>query len=101
MVAYHLYLLRHGITEANLAGKYIGSTDEPLCQKALAERIEKELQVVERRLRAKVARRVEVEPPLAVESQLDPALTWSDLEWLVESCGLPVAGSSTSTSAGP
>ena len=24
-------------------------------------------------------------------SQLDPSLTWSDLEWLVETCGLPVA----------
>lgn len=31
MRAYRLYLIRHGITEGNLKGQYIGSTDLPLC----------------------------------------------------------------------
>jgi alpha-ribazole phosphatase len=32
MKAYHIYLLRHGMTEANEKGQYIGSTDVPLCE---------------------------------------------------------------------
>ena len=35
-----IWLIRHGMTEGNLKGRYIGRTDEPLCQegkKALAE----------------------------------------------------------------
>lgn len=32
MRAYRLYLIRHGITQGNLEGKYIGSTDLPLCE---------------------------------------------------------------------
>lgn len=30
MKAYHVYLLRHGMTQANKEGKYIGSTDLPI-----------------------------------------------------------------------
>ena len=33
-----IYLIRHGKTEGNLSGKYIGSrTDEPLCQEGIRE----------------------------------------------------------------
>ncbi len=32
MRAYRLYLIRHGITQGNLNGQYIGSTDLPLCE---------------------------------------------------------------------
>ena len=32
MVSYKLYMIRHGVTQGNLEGKYIGSTDLPLCQ---------------------------------------------------------------------
>jgi alpha-ribazole phosphatase len=32
MKAYHIYLLRHGMTEGNKKGQYIGSTDMPLCE---------------------------------------------------------------------
>ena len=31
MKNYYLYLIRHGITEGNLDGKYIGQTDLALC----------------------------------------------------------------------
>ncbi len=31
MRAYRLYFIRHGLTLANLEGRYIGVTDEPLC----------------------------------------------------------------------
>lgn len=31
MINYTLYMIRHGITEGNLQGKYIGFTDLPLC----------------------------------------------------------------------
>ena len=27
-----LYLIRHGKTKGNLEGRYIGTTDEPLCE---------------------------------------------------------------------
>ena len=40
MRSYRIYLLRHGMTGANLEGKYIGATDVPLCEegrKQLAE----------------------------------------------------------------
>lgn len=30
MKAYHLYLIRHGMTQGNDEGRYIGSTDQPL-----------------------------------------------------------------------
>jgi alpha-ribazole phosphatase len=30
MKAYHIYLLRHGLTQANKEGKYVGRTDVPL-----------------------------------------------------------------------
>lgn len=33
MKNYYLYLIRHGITQGNLDGKYIGQTDLPLCPK--------------------------------------------------------------------
>ena len=32
MKNYRLYLIRHGITRGNLEGKYIGTTDLPLCE---------------------------------------------------------------------
>ena len=32
MKNYRLYLIRHGITSGNLEGKYIGTTDLPLCE---------------------------------------------------------------------
>ena len=30
MKAYHIFLLRHGLTQANAEGRYVGSTDTPL-----------------------------------------------------------------------
>ncbi len=36
MLNYTLYLVRHGITEGNLQGKYIGFTDLPLCDEGYA-----------------------------------------------------------------
>lgn len=35
MKTYKLHLLRHGITEGNLKGLYIGHTDLPLCQQGI------------------------------------------------------------------
>lgn len=33
-----IYLIRHGKTQGNLSGKYIGSrTDEPLCEEGIRE----------------------------------------------------------------
>ena len=32
---YRLYLIRHGITRGNLEGKYIGTTDLPLCEEGV------------------------------------------------------------------
>ena len=32
---YRLYLIRHGITSGNLEGKYIGTTDLPLCEEGV------------------------------------------------------------------
>lgn len=43
MKTYQIYLLRHGVTQGNLEGKYIGSTDAPLCEygeKTLHELVE-------------------------------------------------------------
>lgn len=37
MKGYRLQLLRHGITQANLDGRYIGTTDTPLCSEGTAE----------------------------------------------------------------
>ncbi len=36
MKNYYLYLIRHGITQGNLDGKYIGQTDLPLCEDGAA-----------------------------------------------------------------
>lgn len=33
MKAYHLYLIRHGMTQGNDEGRYIGSTDQPLSER--------------------------------------------------------------------
>lgn len=44
MKAYHIFLIRHGMTEGNRDGRYIGSTDVPMCEEgkqqiqALAEK---------------------------------------------------------------
>ena len=38
MKNYRLYLVRHGITQGNLRGIYMGSgTDEPLCEQGIAQ----------------------------------------------------------------
>lgn len=36
MKTYQIHILRHGITDGNLSGQYIGSTDLPLCEKGVA-----------------------------------------------------------------
>ena len=36
MRTYKLYLIRHGLTEANFDGRYIGSTDLDLCEQGIA-----------------------------------------------------------------
>lgn len=41
MKGYRLQLIRHGITQGNLDGKYIGVTDLPLCQQGVEELYEK------------------------------------------------------------
>lgn len=37
MKSYTIHLIRHGITQGNLDGKYIGSTDTPLCAEGIAQ----------------------------------------------------------------
>ena len=37
MKSYYIYLLRHGLTEGNALGKYIGHTDESLSQEGIAQ----------------------------------------------------------------
>ncbi|MBR1752221.1 MAG: histidine phosphatase family protein [Ruminococcus sp.] len=37
MKGYRLELIRHGITSANLEGRYIGTTDTPLCEEGTME----------------------------------------------------------------
>ncbi len=37
MKAYHLFLIRHGITQGNEDGRYIGSTDQPLSARGVDE----------------------------------------------------------------
>ena len=37
MRSYHIYLIRHGLTKANLEGKYIGETDLDLCEEGVSE----------------------------------------------------------------
>ncbi len=39
MRTYKLYLIRHGLTEGNLDGRYVGSTDLDLCEEGAAELI--------------------------------------------------------------
>ncbi|MBP1573728.1 MAG: histidine phosphatase family protein [Oscillospiraceae bacterium] len=41
MKAYRIQFIRHGMTQGNLDGKYIGLTDEGLCQKGIDEIKEK------------------------------------------------------------
>lgn len=41
MKGYRLQLIRHGITQGNLDGKYIGITDLPLCRQGVDELYEK------------------------------------------------------------
>ena len=33
MKTYQIHFIRHGLTDGNLTGKYIGGTDSPLCEK--------------------------------------------------------------------
>ena len=35
MLTYKIHLFRHGITRANLEGKYVGLSDYPLCQEGI------------------------------------------------------------------
>lgn len=37
MKGYRIQFIRHGMTSANLDGRYIGSTDEPLCEEGVQE----------------------------------------------------------------
>lgn len=37
MRAYRIYLIRHGLTQANFDGRYIGTTDLDLCEEGAAE----------------------------------------------------------------
>lgn len=37
MKTYQIHLIRHGITEGNLLGQYIGSTDLPLCEQGITQ----------------------------------------------------------------
>ncbi len=37
MKSYYIYLIRHGLTQGNTEGKYIGHTDEPLSQEGIAQ----------------------------------------------------------------
>ena len=37
MKTYQIHLLRHGITDGNLKGQYIGSTDLPLCDEGIEQ----------------------------------------------------------------
>ena len=41
MKGYRLQLIRHGITQGNLEGRYIGVTDMPLCRQGIDELYEK------------------------------------------------------------
>lgn len=41
MKGYTIYLIRHGITDGNLDGKYIGTTDSYLCAQGVEEVLEK------------------------------------------------------------
>lgn len=41
MKGYRIQFIRHGMTSANLDGKYIGKTDEPLCSEGVAELFKK------------------------------------------------------------
>ncbi len=36
-LTHHLVLIRHAMTAGNLAGQYIGSTDQPLCEAGVAQ----------------------------------------------------------------
>ena len=40
MQSYTIHFIRHGFTQGNLDGKYIGSTDLPLCDEAKAQLLE-------------------------------------------------------------
>ena len=37
MKTYQIHLIRHGLTDGNLKGRYIGSTDCPLASQGIAE----------------------------------------------------------------
>ena len=37
MLTYKIHLIRHGLTQGNLEGRYIGSTDLPLCEAGKAQ----------------------------------------------------------------
>ena len=76
MRSYKLYLYRHGLTKGNLEGKYIGSTDLPLCEegkKALESlRKEKEYPAVGRVYVSPLTRCVETAQILYPEMETVP-----------------------------
>ena len=37
MLTYKIHILRHGLTQANLEGRYIGRSDPPLCEQGRAQ----------------------------------------------------------------
>ncbi|MEG0895367.1 MAG: histidine phosphatase family protein, partial [Oscillospiraceae bacterium] len=37
MRVYRIYLIRHGMTTANIEGKYVGVTDVPLCEEGIIQ----------------------------------------------------------------
>lgn len=37
MLTYKIHLIRHGLTQGNLEGRYIGRTDSPLCEQGRAQ----------------------------------------------------------------
>ena len=37
MLTYRIHLIRHGMTQGNMEGRYIGRTDIPLCERGRSE----------------------------------------------------------------
>ena len=37
MKTYQIHLIRHAVTKGNLEGKYIGHTDESVCEEGMAQ----------------------------------------------------------------
>ena len=37
MKTYQIHLIRHAVTKGSLEGRYIGHTDEPVCEEGMAQ----------------------------------------------------------------